>query len=94
MNENVIGLYVHKDDRRDIITYLRENVVSYNDGRRFLESKEKRDYFVDVVNDCLKNIYWGKDGYVFSESQLKEVMMIKPDVKVRWSCRNECYYCW
>jgi hypothetical protein len=93
MNENVIGTYVHNNDRRGIITYIMDTTIPYTDGRRFLESHEKKDYFVDVVNECLKNIYHGKEGHVFSDAQLKEIIMIKPDVNIRWSHESECYFC-
>jgi hypothetical protein len=94
MNTNVIGEYVHKEDRQDIINYMRSIIESYKDGRYYLDNENKKDYFVDVVNDCLKNVYKNFRGFVFSDLQLKEVMKIVPSVNVKYSSKDECYYCW
>lgn len=43
-----------------------------------------------IVNDALKQIYQNKQGYVFSESQLVELLRFVPDAKV--SYRDDMYF--
>jgi hypothetical protein len=93
MNENVISTYVRKQNMKDVIASIKDGIVTYNDGRKFLETKYKTDYFISVVNDCLRDIYAGRSGYVFTESQLKEVLKIKPNIQTTFSKEHGCYRC-
>jgi hypothetical protein len=96
MNQNVIHTYAPHKRKKDIIVHMRENIIPYTDKRKYLnpEEKKKHDYFVEVVNDCMKDIWKGNSGFVFKDSQLKEVMMILPSVNVEWSEYSGGYYCW
>lgn len=94
MNENVIGTYAPYNKKKDIIAHMKQNIVSYSDGRKYSDNNSKNDYFTDIVNDCMKKVYLGLRGYVFTDSQLKEVMMIKPDINITYSDRDVRYYCW
>lgn len=94
MNQYVIDSYAPYIDKEEIILHIRENIVPYTDGRKLLKPEGKSDYFVDVVNECMKSVWRNDRGFVFTESQLLQVMMIKPDVNVRYSKNDGCYWCW
>lgn len=95
MNENVISTYAPYTNKEYIIQHMRENIVPYTGKCKYLKNnKKKRDYYVEVVNECMKDIWKGYRGFVFSDSQLKEVMRILPSVNVEWSEYCGGYYCW
>ena len=95
MNQNVIGTYAPYNSKEEIVKYMRANLTPYTDGRKYLDRKSKyADYFRDVVNECMGYIMCKERGYVFTESQLREVMMMLPDVRVKYSDNEGCYWCW
>lgn len=47
------------------------------------------DYYVRLINDTLSEIRYGKMGYVFTLSQLQDVIRFERDIKVRYC--DGCY---
>lgn len=95
MNENVLCTYNFYNSKKDIIKHIRENIIPYTDGRRCIPKNERKynPYFTDVVNDCMKEVWKGKCGFVCNTDQLKEVMRIKCDINVECGELGE-FYCW
>ena len=85
MNKNVLLILTPPKDRK-----------LYEPSFDHLNYKEKKklNYFTEVVNDCLHNIYNGKTGYVFTKDQLKEVIKILPRVEIKRDIVCDCYSCW
>ena len=96
MNENVLRTYNHNNSQQEIIAHIRLGAIPYTDGRKRIPREERKynPYFTDVVNDCMKEIWKGKRGFVCSTDQLKEVMRILPSVNVEGSEFGTYYYCW
>ena len=97
LNENVISTYAPHTSKQDIIRHMRLNIDPYTDGRKFLNESSfsrHKDYFADVVNECMDSIWSKERGFVFNEAQLREVMKILPTVNVRWNDNDGCYWCW
>ena len=93
MNQNAISTYNPYSSKKDIIKHIRKNIIPYTDKRKYVK-QNKNDYFADIVNDCMKDIWKCKRGFVFTYEQLKEVMRILPSVNVEWSEYSDGYYCW
>ena len=95
MNENVIKKY-SSNNKQEIILHMRETVTYYEKRMKYLSRKKKQysDYFIDIVNDCMEMVWHNSRGYVFTDEQLKEVIKLCSDVKIKWDEDNCCYYCW
>lgn len=50
--------------------------------------------FEDTINECLRRIYQGEYGYVFSKEQSKAVKLIIQNVRIKRSCNDGCFICW
>lgn len=96
MNENVLRTYNLNNSQKEIIAHIRLSAIPYEDGRKRIPKRERKfnPYFTDVVNDCMKEIWKGKRGFVCSTDQLKEVMRILPSVNVVGDKFGTYYYCW
>lgn len=86
-----------------VITYIKENTLPSKDRR--LKRRVGRtvgaigmkndgvttldDYYVRLINDTLSEIKHGHVGYVFTLSQLRDVLRFERDIKVRY---NGCGY--
>jgi len=51
--------------------------ITYDDGSGTLDH-----YYVGMINDALKEIRHGLTAYVFSESQIAELVRFEPDIEV------------
>lgn len=94
----------HMDSFLDcVVTYIKENTLPSKDKR--LKRRVGRaagtvgikndnvttldDYYVRLINDTLSEIRHGHVGYIFTLSQLRDVLRFERDVKVR---HNDCGY--
>jgi len=96
MNENVISTYAPHISKETIVSHMRKYITPYTDKRKYLneDEKNKHKYFIDIVNECMMSILTGGCGYVFTDSQLKEVMKIVPRVRSIHDNGNGCWKCW
>jgi len=87
MNQYTLHTYVPLKERK---LYQPEN-----DGK-LLNSMQKKKFkfFIEEINDCLNDVYMGKDGFVFTKEQVNEVKRLIPYVNVKRSCKYGCYCCW
>ena len=85
MNKNVLLILTPPEDRK-----------LYEPSFECLNFKDKKklNYFAEIINDCLINIYNGEVGYVFTKDQLKEVKKILPRVEIKRDIVCDCYSCW
>lgn len=92
----VISEYAPYVSKVRIIRDLREKNVPYTDGRQYIPKNQnaRHEYFVSLINECLEDMYKGKKGYVYKIDHLREVLKIRPDVKIRYDECDMCWYCW
>ncbi|MBU5332082.1 hypothetical protein KQI61_07710 [Anaerocolumna aminovalerica] len=96
LNSNVISQFAPTKDYNQIVKYIKRNEKPYTDGRKYLPTNknERHTYFINLVNDALKDIWHGNKGYCYSTDQLKEIIKIIPQVKARYDEDDGCWYCW
>lgn len=87
MNQYTLHTYVQLKERK---------IYQSEIDARLLHPKEKVKLknFVDEINNCLTDIYMGKEGFVFTKEQVAEVKKLIPYVMVKRSCKYGCYCCW
>ncbi|MDF2950579.1 MAG: hypothetical protein K0S18_162 [Anaerocolumna sp.] len=93
MNQNVTREYNHSIAHTRIIKDIRTTITPYIGKRYYIPEGKYNEYFTAIVNDCLDTIRHGERGFVYSTGQLREVMMVIPDVNVRYDKEDDCYYC-
>ena len=65
------------------------------DGKTLNPKENKKlKFFVEEINDCLGDIYMGKEGFVFTKEQVNEVKKLIPSIHIKRSCKYGCYCCW
>ena len=87
MNQYTLHTYVPLKERKIYQSEI--------DGKT-LNPKEKKKlkFFIEEINDCLNDVYMGKEGFVFTKEQVDEVKKLIPYVNVKRSCKYGCYCCW
>lgn len=87
--ENMTEFMDHTLDRlRETVTPSKERTLkrhitrdrkSYDDGVTTLDG-----YYVQLINSALAQIRKGKEDYVFSFEQIKDIMRFEPDISARY----------
>jgi hypothetical protein len=95
INANVTSQYAPYIDKYKIVADIKKKNAPYTDGRKYIpkDKNERNTYFVNLVNEALSDIWHGKKGFCYNTEQLKEIIKICPDVKVRYDGDDGCWYC-
>lgn len=85
-----------------VVTYLKENTVPSKDkrlkrrvgvsssiGMKYDDVTTLDNYYVKFINDTLSEIRHGRLGYIFTLSQLRDVIRFEKNIKVRYY--DGCY---
>lgn len=77
---NTFALSEQKDSPINVaqLEEIKKTAIPYPDNRKFFipYTLSIHEYSMEIINDCLKNLYNGKTGYVFTKTQLIEVLRI------------------
>ena len=87
MNQYTLHTYVPQKERKFYQSKIDDKTLNPM-------QKKKLKFFIEEINDCLNDIYTGKEGFVFTKDQVDEVKKIISGVKVKRSCKYGCYCCW
>lgn len=87
VNEYTIHTYVQIKERKIYETDIDWKLLKPSE-------RQKLKFFIDEINDCLNDIYMGKEGFLFTKEQVKEVKRLLKGVQVKRSCKYGCYCCW
>lgn len=75
--------YSHDYFEKVTLPLLRENSKPYPADQKYLKkSNAYCNGFREIVNDALRDIYNGRNGFVFTTEQLSEIINFVPDVNV------------
>lgn len=86
---NLFTLHTHVSQKDKVLYQSFVDIITLNP-----KEKQKHKFFVDEINDCLNDMYVGKEGFVFTTEQVAEIKKIIPSTNVKRSVRYGCYCCW